>query len=1008
MPCSSSQLSGVIHDLILGSVSSSFGSLVNDFCESQGESTARGTSLRQDIFPLPLPRSSSVKEWREKEMSAELWYFNVVVALNYLHGGKHVSLECSTPTEVQQGILDYLRGRVDCFLTHEFRVDVFDWREFLRTRSLSYTGEEVKSACWTSWENIKPALPHGSVGSVSALDLAEGGVREFLINPQSFLRKGWDTQSMRSSRVMVSDSDWGDLARGLVQYNLCAILPESAILHCGGTPVFNGLFGVEKGEQAEGVEMNAFEIQPSEELLISSEDIRAMFYIFGLPSCWLPYFAFNKPVPEDLVPPGVDESCYLCSKVLPMGFISSVGVAQHIHRNFLRKVQGDPKALMPYAEIRRDRSLSLSNPRWRVYLDNLDLLHNVNPDLVGILEGEVSDHMASLITCYNQAGIPLNDKKSVKQKTFAEIQGAEIDGSLGVSRPKGEKLGKYASAAISLLRKKKCSRKEIQVVCGGLVYFCMFRRPLMSCLNYVWRFIQSFDDPGPLQRELPSAVVSELSMFLCLLPLAHQDFRSPISRYVTASDASMDGGGLCVSDGLTPYGLKVSSGAFRGENVDDIPERGVVCVGLFDGVGSLRLALEVLQVNVQLHVSVESDEHAKRVVEGHFNNVVQLNSVEDITPEMCQRWAGKASGAGMVIVGAGQCQGVNRPNGERSGSVSVIQPLIRMLRQSFSWCPVHFIQESVFQMDLGDRQEFTRAAGVLPIRICASELSPCRRDRLYWIDWTVEAGDGAHITPSTTTTRAGFHEVHFEVNRDFVGVFHPRWGMMPGVDCLATFTTSQPSEIQPTHAAGISKCSPDVLARWKDDRHRFPPYQYRDQNLLVHANATKRIPSVDERERCMGMPRNYTFNSLPKNQVKSQPQHHEDVRMSLVGNAWSVPVIAWLLLQLLNPLGLCLVKSLSGILDILFRDCPILSDSLLSWHSFDRGCCIRQSESELTLVRKLMTLISTKGDDVLIQPSGVVVVLFRNFGEVFLPLSGSGKWFAGGGGVTRIITTSTS
>ena len=173
----------------------------------------------------------------------------------------------------------------------------------------------------------------------------------------------------------------------------------------------------------------------------------------------------------------------------PPLIISSVGVAQYIHRNFLRKVQGDPKALMPYAEIRHDRSLSLSNPRRRVYFHNLDLLHNVIPDLVGILEGEVSDHMASLITCYNQVGIPLNNKKSVKQKTFAEIQGAEIDGSLGVSRPKGEKMGKYASAAVSLLRKKKCSRKEIQVVCGGLVYFSMFRRPLMSYLNYVWRII---------------------------------------------------------------------------------------------------------------------------------------------------------------------------------------------------------------------------------------------------------------------------------------------------------------------------------------------------------------------------------------------------------------------------------------------------------------------------------------------------------------------------------------
>ena len=77
--------------------------------------------------------------------------------------------------------------------------------------------KRLSQTCWTSWENIKPALPYGSVGSVPAPDLAEGGVREFLINPQNFLRMGWDKQCVRSSRVMVSDSDWGDLARGLVQ-----------------------------------------------------------------------------------------------------------------------------------------------------------------------------------------------------------------------------------------------------------------------------------------------------------------------------------------------------------------------------------------------------------------------------------------------------------------------------------------------------------------------------------------------------------------------------------------------------------------------------------------------------------------------------------------------------------------------------------------------------------------------------------------------------------------------
>ena len=75
------------------------------------------------------------------------------------------------------------------------------------------------------------------------------------------------------------------------------------------------------------------------------------------------------------------------------------------------------------------------------------------------------------------------------------------------------------SATVSFLRRRRCTQKELQVVSGGLVYFAMFRKPLMSCLNYVWRFIQSFDEPGPLRREIPAAVVSELATFLSLLPM---------------------------------------------------------------------------------------------------------------------------------------------------------------------------------------------------------------------------------------------------------------------------------------------------------------------------------------------------------------------------------------------------------------------------------------------------------------------------------------------------------
>ena len=114
----------------------------------------------------------------------------------------------------------------------------------------------MKVAKWTSWANMEPALPFGHIGSISAVDLADGGVRELLLDPQRFLKPGFERETLKSSKVMVRDEDWFDLALGLVRYNLSCVLPESALLHANGKPVHNGLFGVEKGEQANGHEIH--------------------------------------------------------------------------------------------------------------------------------------------------------------------------------------------------------------------------------------------------------------------------------------------------------------------------------------------------------------------------------------------------------------------------------------------------------------------------------------------------------------------------------------------------------------------------------------------------------------------------------------------------------------------------------------------------------------------------------------------------------------------------------
>ena len=78
-------------------------------------------------------------------------------------------------------------------------------------------------------------------------------------------------------------------------------------------------------------------MRPHEDLLISSEDISAMFYVIGLGKQWRPYLAFGKEIPDSLKPPADPRTYALTSRVLPMGFVNSVAVAQHLHREIINR-----------------------------------------------------------------------------------------------------------------------------------------------------------------------------------------------------------------------------------------------------------------------------------------------------------------------------------------------------------------------------------------------------------------------------------------------------------------------------------------------------------------------------------------------------------------------------------------------------------------------------------------------------------------------------------------------
>ena len=60
----------------------------------------------------------------------------------------------------------------------------------------------------------------------------------------------------RVPAVMVSDSEWGDVYKGLICFGICGVLPEKDVYHVKGQAVLNGLFSVSKNEVVDTVELH--------------------------------------------------------------------------------------------------------------------------------------------------------------------------------------------------------------------------------------------------------------------------------------------------------------------------------------------------------------------------------------------------------------------------------------------------------------------------------------------------------------------------------------------------------------------------------------------------------------------------------------------------------------------------------------------------------------------------------------------------------------------------------
>ena len=336
-----------------------------------------------------------------------------------------------------------------------------------------------------------------------------------------------------------------------------------------------------------------------------------------------------------------------------MGFLNSVSIAQQIHRRIARlSLHGMTPHLGPENEVRKDRVFPSTGWLYRIYLDNFDALEKIDEQLATLIKGEVSVEALALRQGYQYWGLPRHPKKSVQQETHSTGFGLSLVNSVGAP----------------------CHQEGIATTSeAGVDSFC-------------WGSAVGADE----------------------FALSHEGRGYGLGRLRVRC------GGFCVSNGLTAMGVHAASCLVRG----DVPEPDdfvqVLSIGLFDGIGSLRVACDVLKLPMGGHISSEVCCEGSRVLESHFPDGEQVGNVEHIDEEMVIGWAAKYSNVGVVVVGGGPpCQGVSGLNADRKGALRDarsslfihVRRVFKLCRRYFCWAQVHFLMESVFSMDEEDMRE---------------------------------------------------------------------------------------------------------------------------------------------------------------------------------------------------------------------------------------------------------------------------------------------------------------
>ena len=905
-------------------------------------------ALSESAFaPGPLTDEELVSyEEKAKDLGKEAWLWLQIALMNALYCGGGTSRVLTETmaypkdwTDAQQEVVKRQREMAAAWVQSEDdKLVVGSWDQLAEDLDHIYTGGRVSKSYPLTLEAIRPTTPgKDQAGRIELAEVVSEEMKPYVLDP-GLVRIPDDevVHPRTSASVQVSSQqEWDRIVEYLVEARMLEREKPEETLRYKGVAVRNGAFGVHKGwilkedqtwlrslrliinlipsngfqrrvptkpsqKMGYGPSWGALYLHDDEVLLCCAEDQKHCFHIYRPGYAWRGYFVLNRKASGAAFNDGITEAAFPRVRSAPMGWNNVVDFIQDGFESLARKAQLDPGRMVRMGEPSPLCPLTTPRDFFSFYVDNFDQFKVVWQTKVGIYEERPSDEQLALREEMTQLGIGRDPRKAAEgTKTWSSL-GAEVNGEKGWIGSSLKFRRALLGANIKILGEDKvpCYSVNLQSVISKNMHSVQYQRALAALFDRLYVEMNQHDG-----KVLSNMAKDELWLLSMGLPMHWMNQRARVNGQVYATDASEDGGGACVTTGLTKWGhsrvhtLAHESGGTEGQAADPI-----LVVECFAGMGGLKQALDLLGVVPMGVIAIDSNTVCAKVVRQQTRHVVWYAKIEDITLEEVKEWRRRYPRVKKVLLGGGwPCVNHSQLNVHRQGPEATTSQLLdRMLevrdylRQASKevglpeWEIMEMYENVV--MDARDYKVQTSKIGFGGVFLEAAMVGRVRRPRIYWLKNLpfVPGLEGTCIQNEKMRTEDYYlPAIHIDTERPplawFLNEGSRKWEAED--EAFPTLTRPHPRKEPPSSPAGLDSASQKALARWRGDNYRLQPYWYEAKNMVLDKNGPRKLLPA-EQLRLMGFPSTHL-------ELKSKLSN--DAKGQLIGNSFSAIAVARLL-----------------------------------------------------------------------------------------------------------------